>query len=335
MIILEIASQWERIIKMFVSIIIPTYNRAHYIKYTIDSFLKQDYPKEDYEIIVCDNNSTDNVKAVVLEYVEKYGEEKIKYMFEGRQGVHYARNSAAKVAKGDILYFTDDDMLADRNLLKELIPIFDNSRIGLATGRILPRWEKKPPKWIKKYCSNIFLSLNDLGRKTKVEEYDMGVFSCHEAIRKEAFWETGGFHPDYIEDELYGDGETGLNEDIINNGWLVGYVGKSKIFHMIPCERMTQEHINKFMANGGNADSYREYRKKVFVEKDLSLKYLRYLKAFMKDIFEIIKKTLAGKATLRFIIARFCYYRARVLYDFRVVKDKEFRKIVIMNDWLR
>lgn len=136
---------------MFVSIIIPTYNRANCIKYTIDSFLHQNYPQEDYEIIVCDNNSTDHVKKVVLEYVEKYGEEKIKYIFEGRQGVHYARNTAAKSAKGDILYFTDDDMLADRSLLKELIPIFENEKIGLATGRVLPKWDKEPPKWIKKW----------------------------------------------------------------------------------------------------------------------------------------------------------------------------------------
>lgn len=320
---------------MFVSIIIPTYNRAHCIKYTIDSFLKQNYPQESYEIIVCDNNSTDNVKEVILEYVEKYGEEKIKYMFEGRQGVHYARNSAAKAAKGDILYFTDDDMIADRNLLKELMPIFDYSRIGLATGRILPKWEDRPPKWIKKYCMNTFLSLNDLGKKIKIEEYDLGVFSCHEAIRKEAFWETGGFHPEYTKDEYYGDGEAGLNEDVINNGWLAGYAGKSKIFHMIPCERMTQKHINKFMANSGNADSYREYRKKSFNEKDFPLKFLGYFKTYMKECFIVVKRALTGKTTLRFIIARFYYYRARVLYDLRVVKDKEFRKIVTTNDWLR
>lgn len=62
--------------KLFVSIIIPTYNRAHSIKYTLDSFLQQNYPEDKFEIIVCDNNSTDNVKEVVLDYVEKYSEKK-------------------------------------------------------------------------------------------------------------------------------------------------------------------------------------------------------------------------------------------------------------------
>ena len=57
---------------MFVSIIIPTYNRAHSIAYTLNSFLAQDYPGENYEIIVCDNNSTDNVKEVVLLESKKF-----------------------------------------------------------------------------------------------------------------------------------------------------------------------------------------------------------------------------------------------------------------------
>ena len=320
---------------MFVSIIIPTYNRANCIKYTIDSFLHQNYPQEDYEIIVCDNNSTDHVKKVVLEYVEKYGEEKIKYIFEGRQGVHYARNTAAKSAKGDILYFTDDDMLADRSLLKELIPIFENEKIGLATGRVLPKWDKEPPKWIKKYCKNMILSLNDLGRQTKIAEYDLGVFSCHEAIRREAFWQTGGFHHEYTKNVYYGDGETGLNEDIIHNGWLVGYVGKSKIYHMIPAKRMTQAHVNRFMANGGNASSYREYRRRAFSKADLPIFFGRYVLAFIKDSINIVRKSIMGKSTPRFIIARFYYYRARVLYDLRVVRDEAFREIVTTNDWLR
>lgn len=321
---------------MFVSIIIPTYNRAHSIMYTIDSFLKQDYPKEQYEIIVCDNNSTDNVKEVILGYVEKYGENRIRYMFEGRQGVHYARNSAAKTAKGDVLYFTDDDMMAEPDLLKELIAIFDfDSRIGCATGRVLPKWETDPPKWIKKYCMNSLLSLNDLGRGIIIKDCDMGVYSCHEAIRREAFWETGGFHPEYTKDVYLGDGETGLNQDILKNGWWMAYVGKSTIYHMIPHGRMTQKHINKVMSNAGNAVSYREYRQKAFDKKKLWLRYMLYLLSYIKECGVVVKKTLQGKSTLRFIPAKACYYKSRTIYDYRIVSDERFRRMVMKNNWLK
>lgn len=320
---------------MFVSIIIPTYNRAHSIGDTIESLLKQNYPKENYEIIVCDNHSTDNVKAVVQSYVEAYGEERVRYLYEGRQGVHYARNTAAKAARGDILYFTDDDMLADVNLLKELIPVFARDRrIGCATGRVLPKWESQPPKWIKKYCNNSLLSLNDLGRKTFIKDYDMGVFSCHEAIRREAFWETGGFHPEYCRDVYLGDGETGLNQDILKRGWLMAYVGKAKIYHMIPQKRMTQCHINRVMANNGNAFSYSEYRSNAFDKKDLVRRYADYLRAYIRECAKITKRSLRGESSLRFIIAVSYFYKARASYDYRVVNDKKFRKMVTTDNWL-
>jgi len=319
----------------FVSIIIPTYNRSNSIVYTLNSFLKQDYPNDKYEVIVCDNNSTDNTKTLVHKYIKKYGENKIKYMFEGRQGVHYARNSAAMAAKGETLYFTDDDMLAESDLLKELVPIFEyDSNIGCATGRVLPKWEKEPPKWIKKHCNNYLLSLNDLGLGNKIGNYDMGVFSCHEAIRREAFWETGGFHPEYTKEVYLGDGETGLNQDIIGNGWLMAYVGKSTIYHMIPPKRMTQKHINKVMGNVGRADSYREYREGAFVKSDLSLRRKEYLKYYLINCLVHIIKSMLGKSSLRFIVAGACYCRARIEYDARVVNDEKFRKIVTTNDWL-
>lgn len=320
---------------LFVSIIIPTYNRANSIKYTLDSFLQQDYPKNKFEIIVCDNNSTDNVKEIVLDYVEKYGENRIRYMFERRQGVHYARNSAAKTAKGDILYFTDDDMLAEPDLLKNLIPVFErNNKIGCATGKVLPKWEATPPKWIRKFCTNYLLSLNNLGDMTKIRPYDMGVFSCHEAIRRETFFETGGFHPEYTRDVYLGDGETGLNQDILKNGWMMAYVGKSIIYHMIPLKRMTQKHINKVMANNGNAKSYQEYRINHFDKRKLIFRYIDYFKAYLNDCKVIIEKTLLGESTLRFVIAKWHYCKARVIYDYLIVHDKRFRKMVIKNNWL-
>ena len=88
-----------------ISIIIPTYNRAQSIHLTIDSFLKQSYPAKSYEIIVSDNNSTDSTKDTIKEFMDE-NPGRIKYIIEPMQGVHYARNSAAKVATGDILYFT-------------------------------------------------------------------------------------------------------------------------------------------------------------------------------------------------------------------------------------
>jgi glycosyltransferase involved in cell wall biosynthesis len=92
----------------YVSVIIPTYNRAKMLPITLDSFLNQDYPRDRYEIIVANNNSTDDTQKVLDAYGSR--EAQFRSFMESRQGVHYARNSAARIARGDILYFTDDDM---------------------------------------------------------------------------------------------------------------------------------------------------------------------------------------------------------------------------------
>ena len=95
----------------YVSIIIPTYNRATMLPITLDSFIALDYPNDRLEIIVANNNSIDETKQVLEGYCSRYSH--FKTILEPRQGVHYARNSAARMARGEILYFTDDDMIAD------------------------------------------------------------------------------------------------------------------------------------------------------------------------------------------------------------------------------
>jgi glucosyl-dolichyl phosphate glucuronosyltransferase len=140
-----------------VSIIIPTYNRGPYIRQTIESFISQDYPT--FELIVCNNKSTDDTANVLKEFQSN---PKVKLLFEERQGFHFARNFAAKQADGEILYFTDDDMIATPNLLSELVKVFElDPKIGIATGRVLPQWTVPPPTWVLKHLSNYFLSLNN------------------------------------------------------------------------------------------------------------------------------------------------------------------------------
>lgn len=327
----------EQLEDYFVSVIISTYNRAQYIGITIDSFLKQSYPENLYEIIICDNNSTDNTKEVIEAYTRKTSDKKIRYLFEKRQGLHYVKNFSAKNAIGQILLFTDDDMIADVNLLSELVKVFkSDSNIGVVTGRVLPKWESEPPKWIKKYCNNFLLSLNDLGDGIKVEDYDLGVFGCCEAVRKEIFFKTGGFHPDLFGSKPgLGDGESGLNRDILalGEGTLFAYVGTAVIYHMIPPGRMTQRYLNNRFIYNGNSVSYSEYRNNPFTRKDIPHRMWKYLKTLLMNEMIYLVKGLKRKTTLRFAVAIPYYFIARMKYDMRIVYDKEFKDFVENNYW--
>src|SRR6266481_5430132 len=122
----------------FVSVIIPTFNRAQSLEETLRSLINQNYEANSYEIIVVDNNSSDHTKDLVACWKNKSAVP-LLYLFEGRQGVHYARNTAFRYAKGEILYYTDDDMTADKELIKEIVkPFAYDPKIAVSTGPVLP-----------------------------------------------------------------------------------------------------------------------------------------------------------------------------------------------------
>ncbi len=318
----------------FISVIIPTYNRAEMLAKTIESFINQTYPKERYEIVIADNNSQDKTKDVV-EHIKKTSDVNIKYIFEQRQGVHYARNKAAMVAGGDILYYTDDDMVADKELLMEISLCFlEDNRVGSATGKVLPLWEAEPPEWVLRLCQNAYLSLHDRGDGFFISDDDFGVYSCHMAIRREIFFECGGFNPENTAGEWIGDGETGLNIKIREKGYRFAYNGKAITYHMIPPSRMTQEYLNKRLANQGNCDSYTEYKRHRFTREQLLQRINEYAVKLIEHTFMATQKKKAGDISWRIHEAYRYYFMNRMQYDCRLMFDKDWQELVLRDSWI-
>ena len=321
---------------MKISVIIPTYNRSKMIAATIDSFVAQNFPKNQYEIIIANNNSTDNTEQTINRFILNDLKVSIVYHFEKRQGVHYARNSAAIIAKGKILYFTDDDMVAAPDLLKEIVqPFMHDKRIACVTGKVLPKWEAKPPPWILVLCNNGLLSLHDEKADLIISSYDCGVFSCHQAIRREVFFKAGGFNPENTAGEWVGDGETGLNIKIRELGYKFAYTGRSVIHHMIPRSRMTQRYLNKRLANQGNCDSYTDYKRHRYGNMKLLQRILHHVisLAIVKPLM-LFSKCLSFSESWRIELAYIPYYFNRIKYDYRLMKDEKWRKLVLKCDWL-
>ncbi len=89
-----------------VSIILPTYNRAHIIEKAIQSVLNQTY--QDFEIIIIDDGSKDDTKKIIRGFQEK--DNRIKYIrFEENKGAAAARNAGIKMSKGEYITFQDSD----------------------------------------------------------------------------------------------------------------------------------------------------------------------------------------------------------------------------------
>lgn len=317
----------------FISVIIPTYNRSRLLQQTVDTILAQTYPRQRWELILVDNGSTDDTARVIAEMIAR--DEHVRGLTEKRKGAHFARNLGALAARGDLLYFTDDDMLAEPDMLERIVEGFDaDSSVASVTGKVLPKWETEPPVWVLEHCRNELLSLLDLGEALIVSDTDPGVFSCHQAVGRDVFMEAGGFNPDTNADLFTGDNETGLNIKIRNLGYRFAYVGMAVTHHIIPASRMTQRYLNGRMADQGFCDSYTQYRE-IHPGKARLLKRMvahSVLAGF--DILRAAARRSAGDSKWRVDLARVFYHRNRLRYDARLIRDERWRQFALRDNWL-
>ncbi len=136
-----------------VSIIIPTYNRAHLIGETLDSVLAQTY--QNWECIVVDDGSTDDTEKVMAGYVESDSRFNfIKRPLEKPKGACACRNHGLQLAKGMYINWFDSDDLMTPNFLKKKLEIIEKKDCDFVISRSL-NFDKKGAYEIKKYKGNL------------------------------------------------------------------------------------------------------------------------------------------------------------------------------------
>lgn len=105
---------------MKLSVLICTRNRAKSLAATLAQFFAQRVAEDySYELIVIDNASTDETKQIVEDFIRQHPQT-IRYIFESQPGLSRARNTALNVATGEIVVFTDDDVLVAEHWLTEI-----------------------------------------------------------------------------------------------------------------------------------------------------------------------------------------------------------------------
>ena len=100
-----------------VSVIIPTYNRKEILAKTLDYLMVQDYSKDQYEIIVIDDGSTDATQEMVKSKMERGVN--LRYLYQKQRGPHFARNLGIEKARGEIIIFVDSDIFTPPNFITE------------------------------------------------------------------------------------------------------------------------------------------------------------------------------------------------------------------------
>lgn len=317
------------LIKPF-SIIVPTYNRSELLPACIASLRSQVYPQESYEIVVVDNNSTDETLRVIEE-LNRQGGKEIRYVLEKRPGLMEARHSGARAASGEILAYIDDDAVADRNWICELASAYNELDADCAGGKIFIRWDKVPPKWIIPY--EPILGKLDHGKDMKILNNDQFINGSSFSIVKKRLFEIGGFNPDQIGDFLIGDGETGLCRKIHAKGWHMVWVPNAIVWHLQFVDKnATLLDMSRRFRNNGICAVFA-----LFKNEELTLdNILDYKKKIRHQHLRL---------TLKYFSRRFGidYYNYKVRKAFlkgqkdcilRLISDQRYREFIKKEDWI-
>ncbi|MBA4373994.1 MAG: hypothetical protein C0402_14180 [Thermodesulfovibrio sp.] len=242
---------------MKISVIICTYNRAESLKRTLDSVMTLSVPENLlWEIIIVDNNSADRTKEVIEEFRVRSGFN-VVYAFEEQKGLSHARNCGIQAAEGEIIAFTDDDVIVDKNWLVSIEKTFEENDIACAGGKILPFWEKSPPPWLKKDLYG-YIALLDLGDEY-VRMTMPGLYGANFAVKSSMFQKYGYFNTTIgrTPTKLYGGEETDFMGLLIRKNEGVYYSPTMVVHHCIPEDRMKKSYFKKWACDQGELTGMR------------------------------------------------------------------------------
>lgn len=139
-----------------VSIAICTFNREYFLEKCLNSIFKFSNQKKLYDIIVIDNNSSDNTGKIVAEFQKAHSN--IKYFVEKKIGLSHARNRALKETHSPFIAFIDDDVKISDTYINRLLWLINNYVFDCLGGMYYPWYLVNKPKWIS----------NDFGQKEKL-----------------------------------------------------------------------------------------------------------------------------------------------------------------------
>lgn len=167
------------------SIIVPVYNVRNYLARCIDSLLSQDLGKEEYEIILIDDGSTDGSGSICDEYAAR--EECIRVIHQANQGLSAARNTGVSTAGGEYVQFVDSDDYIETNVLKGLLSQIHRDNLDILrfnyenvndSGAVVH--PNKNPKLYSDYSSTI----TD-GKRFLLNRLGFACYACQFIVRRE------------------------------------------------------------------------------------------------------------------------------------------------------
>lgn len=220
-----------------ITVAICTYNRAGFLRQTLEGMTRQDWPVDRLELLVIDNNSTDQTAAVVREFAT--APHVPRHVLETKQGLDHARNRGIAEAIGEIIVLADDDILMEPDWVRQLTAPFiadAAKRIGCVGGEVVPVFPDGLPDWIREWHSPLAFR-SDAG-PLPTRDSPMG---ANIAFPRWIFDRVGVFATglDRKGASLFGGGDGEMVRRIREAGFEVWFAPAAKVLHQMPASRTT------------------------------------------------------------------------------------------------
>ena len=234
-----------------ISLIVCTYNRADILPRCLQAARAQTLHASEYEIIVVDNASVDNTRAIVEQWPE------IRYLYCPHRGLSQARNTGAHAATAPIVTYIDDDAIAEPDLLDQVLATFAaHADAGCVGGRIDIHLPAALPAWYSKHFAGYYSEFNPgYTGVQRVEELWEYPFGANVSYRLEALERIGYFNLNMgrVGKNTSGGEELDAEYRMAQAGYGIYYTPHARVEHIIMPDRLKWSHIaNSARAAGKN-----------------------------------------------------------------------------------
>jgi glycosyltransferase involved in cell wall biosynthesis len=232
------------------TVLICTYNRAEWLGKSLES-LAQQVSTRRWDVLVVDNNSTDDTRAIVERAAAAFPV-LLRYLFEPRQGKSHALNLGLCHTSADVVVFTDDDVKIEPGWIDAACePLERDATIAYTGGPVRPMWEVPPPRWFDDSPGDHWgtLAILDYGRTPFIfEERKRIPLGVNMAVRRRLIEQIGGFHPSLGRSgrSLLGQEQAEFFVRARAAGARGRYVPAMELHHFVPAVRLTKSYYRRW-----------------------------------------------------------------------------------------
>ncbi|MEY3330140.1 MAG: hypothetical protein RLZZ115_3025 [Cyanobacteriota bacterium] len=307
------------------TVVIPTYNGSSRVPDVLEKLQLQTGTENiTWEIIVVDNNSNDQTADVVQNMIISWQEVfPLKYVFEAKQGIAFARQKGVEESQGELIGFLDDDNFPNSDwVLQAYLFGQEHPKAGSYGGQIHGIYEVKPPENFKR-IEHLLLAIRESG--------DQSFLFCPEqlklpsgaglVVRKQAWL-------DHVPLQLMNTGRGGNDYEISLNlykgGWEIWYNPEMHLNHYIPSDRLEKKYLLSLASLYGLKSC--EFRMLITPKWK---KTITFFKVMLGGIKRYIQHQIKHKKDIEIDIVAACelkFFRASAISPFYFLQKVIFKK---------